>query len=840
MTAFLQQYISPALPVILWLFRGVTAGLAVWLLVRCCKSLFRGRDRESWGFVTLSNGARYELYHWENVIGRARRADIRVNFPSVSRTHAILQRDDGGIWRVDPINRSSGVLLNGKRTLVPASLNPGDSIALGGVELFFFPSEQPQHTGQPKKRPSPVGSLWLLTFIQLLLWGQFAPGFGAENIYPVSAGFFGLCGLGWALYGVSRRLHRRQFDLETLALLLATVGFAITAAWDPGALYKQLAAVALLGGGERTQNEMEAHGITKAVLDNLCAKGVLECSKVNKSIDLYSSIPLKNEPITLTAEQQAAYDALLPGLEDTAPHSALLYGVTGSGKTLVFLKLIERCLALGRRALVLVPEISLTPQMILRLKGQFGRRVAVQHSALNHTERLLQWQMIQDGGADIVVGTRSAVFAPLENIGLVIIDEEQEHTYRSESAPRYAAHEVARQRAAENGSLLLLASATPSTESFYAAQNGRTQLVRLTQRYGGNPLPSVQIVDMRAELASGNPREISLAMEDAIRRNLDAGKQTILLLNRRGYQTMAQCDDCREVLKCPKCSVPMVYHKAGHKLLCHYCGTQLDPPPKTCPACGGKLLYRGFGTQKAEEELAQLFPEARVLRMDQDSTAAKDAHEKLLAKFARHEYDIMVGTQMVAKGLDFEDVTLVGVLGIDSLLFAQGFRAYETVFSLITQVVGRSGRAKDPGFAIIQTTDPDNPVLNLAAAQDYDAFFEQEIAYRKLGLYPPFCGLCVVGFSGPKEIEVARAAARFSALLGRQAAQQPDLPLRVLGPTPGNIEKINENYRYKLTIKCRADKRFRDLVRQTLGLYEQEKLPSKATVVVDMHSDGDI
>ena len=603
---------------------------------------------------------------------------------------------------------------------------------------------------------------------------------------------------------------------------------------------KQLAAVALLSGGERTQNEMEAHGITKAVLDNLCAKGVVECSKVNKSIDLYSSIPLKNEPITLTKEQQAAYDALLPGLEDTAPHSALLYGVTGSGKTLVFLKLIERCLALGRRALVLVPEISLTPQMILRLKSRFGRRVAVQHSALNHTERLLQWQMIQDGGADIVVGTRSAVFAPLENIGLVIIDEEQEHTYRSESAPRYAAHEVARQRAAENGSLLLLASATPSTESFYAAQNGRTQLVRLTQRYGGNPLPSVQIVDMRAELASGNPREISLAMEDAIRRNLDAGKQTILLLNRRGYQTMAQCDDCREVLKCPKCSVPMVYHKAGHKLLCHYCGTQLDPSPKTCPACGGKLLYRGFGTQKAEEELAQLFPEARVLRMDQDSTAAKDAHEKLLAKFARHEYDIMVGTQMVAKGLDFEDVTLVGVLGIDSLLFAQGFRAYETVFSLITQVVGRSGRAKDPGFAIIQTTDPDNPVLNLAAAQDYDAFFEQEIAYRKLGLYPPFCGLCVVGFSGPKEIEVARAAARFSALLGRQAAQQPDLPLRVLGPTPGNIEKINENYRYKLTIKCRADRRFRDLVRQTLGLYEQEKLPSKATVVVDMHSDGDI
>ena len=613
-----------------------------------------------------------------------------------------------------------------------------------------------------------------------------------------------------------------------------------TLAAKPKPTAKQLAAVALLSGGERTQNELEEKGISRAVLDNLCSKGVLECSKVNKSIDLYSSIPLKNDPILLTDEQQAAYDALLPHLEDTAPHSALLYGVTGSGKTLVFLKLIERCLQLGRRALVLVPEISLTPQMILRLKSRFGKRVAVQHSALNHTERLLQWQMIQDGGADIVVGTRSAIFSPLENIGLIIIDEEKEHTYRSESAPRYSAHEVARQRAAENGALLLLASATPSTESYFAAQHGRTQLVRLTQRYGGNPLPRVEIVDMRAELASGNPREISLALEDAIRRNLDAGKQTILLLNRRGYQTIAQCEDCREVLKCQKCSVPMVYHKSAHKLLCHYCGSQLDPPPQKCPACGGKLQYRGFGTQKAEEELTKLFPEARILRMDQDSTAAKDAHEKLLAKFARHEYDIMVGTQMVAKGLDFEDVTLVGVLGIDSLLFAQGFRAYETVFSLVTQVVGRSGRAKDPGFAIIQTTDPNNPVLNLAAAQDYDAFFEQEIAYRKLGLYPPFCGLCVVGFSGPKEIEVARAAARFAALLGQQAAKQPDLPLRVLGPTPGNIEKINESYRYKLTVKCRNDHRFRDLMREALALYEQEKLPAKATVVVDLHSDGDI
>lgn len=546
---------------------------------------------------------------------------------------------------------------------------------------------------------------------------------------------------------------------------------------------KQMAAVTLLSGGERTLTELEERGVSRAVLDNLCAKGVLECRKVNRSLDLYGDIPLQNRPLALTAEQQLAYEALRPSLEDHDPHAALLYGVTGSGKTLVFIQLIQRCLELGRRALVLVPEISLTPQMILRLKSRFGSRVAVQHSALNHTERLLQWQMIQDGGADIVVGTRSAVFSPLEDLGLIIIDEEQEHTYRSESAPRYSAHEVARRRAASSGALLLLASATPSTETFYAAQQGRIQLVRLTQRYGGNPLPRVRMVDMRAELAGGNPREISLALEDAIRKNLEEEKQTILLLNRRGYQTVAQCEDCREVLKCSKCSVPMVYHKAARRLLCHYCGSQMEPPPQRCPACGGKLQYRGFGTQKAEEELAELFPQARILRMDQDSTAAKDAHEKLLARFARHEYDIMVGTQMVAKGLDFEAVTLVGVLGVDSLLFAQGFRAYERVFSLITQVVGRSGRASDPGFALIQTTDPSNPVLSLAAAQDYDAFFEQEIAYRRLGLYPPFCSVCVVGFAGGQEAQVGAAAARFAVLLAKLAAQRPGLPLRVLGPT---------------------------------------------------------
>jgi primosomal protein N' (replication factor Y) len=613
-----------------------------------------------------------------------------------------------------------------------------------------------------------------------------------------------------------------------------------TLAAKPKPTAKQLAAVALLGGGPRTLNDLETHGVSRAVLDNLCEKGVLACEKVNREVDLYSEIPQNAAPSELTEEQQQAYEALAPHLETQQPHTALLYGVTGSGKTLVFIKLIERCLALGRRALVLVPEIGLTPQMIYRLKAAFGRRVAVQHSALNHTERFLQWQMIQDGGADIVVGTRSAVFAPLENLGLIIIDEEQEHTYRSESAPRFSAHEVAQMRAAQNGALLLLASATPSTETFQKAQSGIFQLVRLNTRYGGNPLPSVEMVDMRAELAAGNPGDISRRMESAIRENLAAKKQTILLLNRRGYQTVAMCTECGKVLKCEKCSVPMVYHKAAGELLCHYCGSTIRPVPNTCPVCGGKLNYTGFGTQKAEEELSRLFPTARVLRMDQDSTSAKDAHERLLARFARHEYDIMLGTQMVAKGLDFEDVTLVGVLGIDSLLFAQGFRACENVFSLITQVVGRGGRAESPGHAIIQTVDPNNPVLALAASQDYDAFFEQEIAFRKLSLYPPFCHICMAGFSGTDERAVAFAAKRFSVLLAQQAAQKPNMPLRVLGPAPCSIVKINDRYRYKLTIKCRGNQAFRDLMREVLALYETEKLPAKAAVILDMHSDGDL
>ena len=602
---------------------------------------------------------------------------------------------------------------------------------------------------------------------------------------------------------------------------------------------KQKAAAAALENGPLPASALAEMGLSRAVLDNLCEKGVLRKSQVDKTVDLYADIPRSEEPVVLSDDQQRVFEGLAAQMAEQKPAAALLHGVTASGKTLVFLKLIQRCLELGRTALVLVPEISLTPQMIRRLKASFGERVAVQHSALNHTERLLQWRMIQTGGADIVVGTRSAVFAPLSNIGLIVVDEEQEHTYQSENAPRFDARQVAKRRAADHNALVLFASATPSVESYQAALDGRYTLYKLTKRYASQPLPTVELVDMRAELAAGNPASISAPLAEHIRETLAAKRQTILLLNRRGYRTVGMCTECGKAVKCGSCSVPMVYHKAEQKLLCHYCGHTISPVPIKCPECGGKLRYTGFGTQRVEEELAELFPEARVLRMDQDSTGQKNAHDRMLARFAAGDYDIMLGTQMVAKGLDFEKVTLVGVLGVDSLLFSQGFRAYENVFSLVTQVIGRGGRASEPGHAVIQTVDPQNPVLNLAASQNYEAFFAQEIAFRKMCLYPPFCAVCIAAFSGEKDGETLAAAARFGALITQRAKQQPNMPLRLLGPAPMNVVLIKDRYRYKLTVKCRNDKAFRALLADVMQDYSAEGLPAKAAVTLDFNSDGD-
>lgn len=603
---------------------------------------------------------------------------------------------------------------------------------------------------------------------------------------------------------------------------------------------KQRKAWDALEDGELTQNQLAEKGVSKNVLDRMCAQGTLACEQKDRALSLYEDYKGVRETPPLSEAQQGTFWQLAALLDSERPQAALLHGVTSSGKTLIFLKMIERVISRGKQALVLVPEISLTPQMIYRLKSAFGSRVAVQHSALSNTERLLQWREIQMDKADIVVGTRSAVFAPLSRIGIIIIDEEQEHTYHSENSPRYLAHDIAKRRAVTHNALLLLASATPSTESYYAARIGRYHLVELTERYNKMPLPQVTMVDMREELAQGNPGAISNQLAEEIQRNLNCGEQSILLLNRRGYQTVGMCTACGEVLKCDACSVPLVYHKASGNLLCHYCGKKISPVPETCPKCGGKMKYTGFGTQRVEEELQERFPHARILRMDLDSTSGKHAHETMLQRFANGEYDIMLGTQMVAKGLDFEKVTLVGVLGIDQMLFAQGYRSFENVFSLITQVVGRGGRSSRPGRAMIQTIDPEHPILKLAARQDYLSFFEQEIQFRKLNLYPPFCTICMVGFHGAEDERVMQAAYEFAQLIQMRAQQKRDIPLRVLGPAPMNVVMVNYHYRYKLTLKCRNDSAFRSLMREVLDAYNNKGLASQASVYLDFYSDADI
>lgn len=581
-------------------------------------------------------------------------------------------------------------------------------------------------------------------------------------------------------------------------------------------------------------------GISAAVIKTLCGKGALIKSETDKVISIYDTDILPKEEIVLSKDQHQVYEQLNEMMTENKPSIALLHGVTSSGKTLVFLQLIKSAIKQNKQALVLVPEISLTPQMIYRLKSQFGNRVSVQHSALSNTERLLEWHQIQNDEADIVVGTRSAVFAPLSRLGLIIIDEEQEHTYRSEQSPRFDARDIAKKRSVTNNALLLLASATPSTESYYNAVSGKSRLLKLTKRYNDMPLPKVELIDMRKELLDGNAGSISRELAEEIAKNIKNQKQTILLLNRRGYKTVGMCTACCEVIKCPSCSVPMVYHKKDNKLLCHYCGKFISPVLEECQECKGKIKYTGFGTQRVEEELENIFPKARILRMDLDSTTRKNSHEKLLGAFAKGEYDIMIGTQMVAKGLDFEKVTLVGVLGVDQLLFSQGYKAFESVFSLITQVVGRGGRASEPGRALIQTVDTKHPVLNLAASQNYEDFYNQEIAFRKLNLYPPFCTICMAGFTGDKEEAVFYAAKKLAEMVAKRAKDIGNIPLRILGPAPMSVSMVNNKYRYRLTIKCRNDKRFKTLMCDALLEYNNEGLVSKANVYLDFNSDADI
>ena len=575
-------------------------------------------------------------------------------------------------------------------------------------------------------------------------------------------------------------------------------------------------------------------GVTNAVSDALVKKGLAEYYD-DEVFRVPATSASEKKAITLTADQQKAYDELLELYRRDTAETSLLYGVTGSGKTSVFFKLIETAVADGKGVIVMVPEIALTPRLLSVFKAHFGDRVALFHSALSLGERLDEYKRVQRGIAKIAVGTRSAVFAPFDDLGLIIMDEEQEHTYKSESKPRFEARDLARFRAKQNHALLVLSSATPSVETYYHAERGDYHKHTLTKRYGSATLPNVNIEDMNEELAVGNTSVFSSRLLQNIEENLQNGKQSILLLNRRGYNSFVTCNSCKEPISCPNCSISLTYHSANNRLMCHYCGYSVVYHAE-CPTCHShNLRLSGTGTQRAEVEIAEIFPQARILRMDADTTMTRHSHEKKLTAFAKGEYDILVGTQMVAKGLDFPNVTLVGVLNADRMLYLDDYRSFENTFSLLTQVVGRSGRGSEKGRAIIQTFTPENPIIHLAAAQDYDAFYQSEIALRRAMLYPPFVTMCLVGFVSESAVLVSRAAGAFMQKMTQLLkSDYPDIPLRVLGPSPGAVFKVSNKYRYKLLLKCRNDARFREMLSRMLIAFSCEREFGSVTVYADV------
>lgn len=515
--------------------------------------------------------------------------------------------------------------------------------------------------------------------------------------------------------------------------------------------------------------------------------------------------------IVLNEEQQRAFEEILGRVQAAKPSVTLLHGVTGSGKTQVYLRLVQETLALGKTAMVLVPEIVLTPQMMRKFSSYFGSRVAMLHSSLKMTERYDQWKRIRRGEVDVVLGTRSALFAPLKNLGLIIMDEEQEGSYQSENVPRYDAREVAKYLCVREKAALVFGSATPTVETAWAAEQGSYQKALLRRRYNENALPEVLIADLRQEILNGNPGLISTPLRQELEKNLAAGEQSILFLNRRGSSRMLLCGECGYVPQCPRCSTAMTYHSANGRLMCHYCGHS-EPAADTCPECGGWMKHVGAGTQKVEEDLRELFPEAGILRMDADTTAG--GHEEILQTFERERVPILLGTQMVAKGLDFENVTLVGVLSADISLYVDNYRAAERTFSLLTQVVGRAGRGGKTGRAVIQTYTPGNDVIRCAARQDYDAFYESEIRMRRLRRYPPFADLFTVTVSGTEEGRVLRATVSVRETL-RQLCRRPELAAgepEVLGPAPAPVVKVNNRFRYRCTLVGKNDKATREML----------------------------
>lgn len=592
----------------------------------------------------------------------------------------------------------------------------------------------------------------------------------------------------------------------------------------------------LAGIGEATTKEIcYFTGATLSTLKGLEKSGLLQIEE--------REVYRRSEPrpvisvgaVTLNEEQEKAFEGLNACAKSGKPSVALLYGVTGSGKTQVYIRLIQEALNRGQTALVLVPEISLTPQLLAIFTAYFQNEVAVLHSSLPAGERYDEWKRIRARKARVVIGTRSAIFAPLQNLGLLILDEEQEGSYKSENMPRYHARDVAKYRASYHRALLVLGSATPSVETMYHAQKGDYSLFTLSHRYNERILPEVLITDLKEELREGNNTPISGSLREAIGENLSRGEQTILLLNRRGASPMVTCLSCGQVPTCPRCSAHLTYHSANRRLMCHYCGHS-EPLPNDCPECGGDLKPVGMGTQRVEDALHQCFPDVEVMRMDADTTTANHAHERFLSRFREEKVPILVGTQMVAKGLDIENVTLVGVISADQGLYIDDYRAGERTFSLITQVIGRAGRGSKEGRAIIQTYTPENDVILDAARQDYDHFYAKEIELRRVRECPPYFSFFVIHVSGPEEGQ----ALRVCAFLRDTVQQWLDIPgykgryCKILGPIPAAIAKVNNRYRYRLTLIGTNDRPMRELVAHLLRCAQADRKNRGVSITADV------
>lgn len=721
------------------------------------------------------------------------------------------------------------------RAVVPAA-------ALATLVEYYTPHASEEEPGENRRASLTTSDLLVLEYIQTRgsVSGQSVKTrFGAK----AAASLDKLCKKGL----ITRELTVRQPEVPTvsyysIARPIAEIEASLRG--DKGAvkvpselqrkaLETLIAAEARLSEAELKQKAGVGHAQLKALTD----KGLLtveEEETYRESAEIYG-LGMRT-PFTLSEEQTAAVSVLDALAATGEPKAALLHGVTGSGKTCVMLEMIDRTLDRGRGVIVLLPEIGLTPQMLHIFHKRYGRRVAVIHSGLSAGERVDSYRRIRDGEAPIAVGTRSAVFAPMPNLGMIIMDEEQEHTYKSDQNPKYHARDIARYRCATENALLLLASATPSLESYQKAMEGKYTLVKMKQRFGGARLPEVRIVDMRGEAGHGNLSPLGEELAGELARVKEEGNQSVLFLNRRGYSHQTVCRSCGKAVSCPRCSVAMNYHVRRNthegELVCHWCGAR-RPVPLTCPDCGSVHLVRmGYGTQRVEEELKTAFPSARVLRMDADTTTTKAAYDSLLGAFRSHDADILLGTQMVTKGHDFPDVTLVGVLMADMSLYLDDYRANERTFSMLTQVIGRAGRGDKPGLAVIQTMNPDSDIIRLACEQDYERFFQNEIRLRRLLQFPPFCDMVLLTLTSPDERELQVGSLRLSEELREQSEQHyPDVPLVVFGPFEAPVYRVDNIYRMRMVVKCRLNRRSRELFTRILTAFASESRGSRKPVL---------